>query len=106
MRARWRSAGRTKLQQREKGGAASAAEAAGAGKAGSGGPRRYFCISLPCCGKTWSTLSRPPAKAYDDFEVVSPKRRVYIYDHDTCAEAVGGGGGGGGGGVGDRKSVV
>jgi hypothetical protein len=54
--------------------------------------RRVYCISLPCCGKAWSTLTQPPAKAYDDFEIISPKRRVFIYTNDMCAEAAGDGG--------------
>jgi hypothetical protein len=42
-------------------------------------PCPKFCISLPCCGKGWSTLAEEPLYVYDDFEIFSPKRRVYCY---------------------------
>ena len=38
-----------------------------------------YCISLPCCGKNWSTLNQAPVKVYEDYEIFSPKRRVFIY---------------------------
>lgn len=41
------------------------------------GPK--IAVSLPCCGKTWSLLTEPPLHEYEDYEVFSPKRRVYIY---------------------------
>jgi hypothetical protein len=39
-------------------------------------------ISLPCCGKNWSTIeSVHPLLVYDDFEIWSPKRTIYIYSN-------------------------
>ena len=42
-----------------------------------------YCISLPCCGKNWSTLTtnEPPIKTYDDYEILSPKRKIFIYSN-------------------------
>ena len=40
-----------------------------------------FAISMPCCGEalSWSTLSIPTLLEYEDYEVFSPKRKIYIY---------------------------
>lgn len=42
-------------------------------------PCPKLCVSMPCCGKTWSHLDEEPVEVYDDFEVFSPKRRIYLY---------------------------
>lgn len=43
--------------------------------------RPKLAVSLPCCGKTWSLIQDvPPLHSYDDFEVFSPKRRIYLYE--------------------------
>ena len=36
-------------------------------------------IIMPCCGKSWSSLNLEPIDVYDDFEVQSPKRKIFIY---------------------------
>ena len=40
-----------------------------------------LAIIMPCCGKgkAWSTLDEVPIDEYEDFEVISPKRKVSIY---------------------------
>ena len=40
------------------------------------------CVSMPCCGKSWSALDEAPVDVYDDFEVFSPKRRIHLYWND------------------------
>jgi RNA recognition motif. (a.k.a. RRM, RBD, or RNP domain) len=40
------------------------------------------CVSMPCCGKSWSNLDDTPLDVYDDFEVYSPKRRIHLYWND------------------------
>eukprot|EP01038_Epipyxis_sp_PR26KG_P005607 gene5607-7739_t len=43
-------------------------------------PHNKYCASLPCCGKSWSILSSTePIHVYDDFEIYSPKRKIYLY---------------------------
>ena len=42
-------------------------------------PCPKLCVSMPCCGKTWSNLNEEPLEVYDDFEVFSPKRRIFLY---------------------------
>ena len=42
-------------------------------------PGPKFCVSMPCCGKTWSSLSEIPICAYEDYEVFSPKRLIFLY---------------------------
>ena len=38
------------------------------------------CVSLPCCGKTWSLLNENILiDVYDDYEIFSAKRTVYLY---------------------------
>ena len=38
------------------------------------------CVSLPCCGKTWSLLDESLLlEEYDDYEIFSAKRKVYLY---------------------------
>ena len=32
-----------------------------------------------CLGKTWSSLDEIPIDVYEDFEVYSPKRKIYLY---------------------------
>lgn len=41
-----------------------------------------YCIAMPCCGKGWSSLQQPSLYEYDDYEVFSPKRRLFLY-HST-----------------------
>ena len=42
-------------------------------------PCPKLCVSMPCCGKSWSNLNEEPLEVYDDFEVFSPKRRIFLY---------------------------
>ena len=42
-------------------------------------PAPKFCVSMPCCGKLWSHLDQAPVAVYDDYEVFSPKRKIYLY---------------------------
>lgn len=42
-------------------------------------PPPKVALSLPCCGKMWSLLAEPAVHEYEDYEVFSPKRRVFIY---------------------------
>jgi hypothetical protein len=42
-------------------------------------PAPKLCVAMPCCGKTWSVLSVDPVLEYEDFEVLSPKRKISIY---------------------------
>mmetsp|Transcript_8682 Transcript_8682/g.8802 ORF Transcript_8682/g.8802 Transcript_8682/m.8802 type:complete len:377 (+) Transcript_8682:218-1348(+) len=37
------------------------------------------CVSMPCCGRDWSVLNDEPILVYDDYEVFSPKRKIYLY---------------------------
>jgi hypothetical protein len=46
-------------------------------------PSPKFAVVMPCCGKTWSSLQETPIDIYDDFEVLSPRRRIYLY-HSSC----------------------
>lgn len=48
-------------------------------------PSPKFGVTLPCCGKTWSTLEDRPIHEYEDYEVFSPKRRVYLYHSKSQA---------------------
>ena len=42
------------------------------------GPK--YCIAMPCCKEAeWSSLAQAPLYTYDDFEVFSPKRKIYLY---------------------------
>jgi len=42
--------------------------------------RRRLAVSLPCCGKYWSIMKHvSPIMEYDDYEIFSPRRRVYLY---------------------------
>ena len=45
-------------------------------------PSPKVAIAMPCCGKTWSDLNIAPIYVYDDFEVFSPKRTIYVYHHE------------------------
>jgi hypothetical protein len=38
-----------------------------------------FAVVMPCCGKTWSSLTDTPIDVYEDFEVLSPRRKVFLY---------------------------
>jgi len=38
-----------------------------------------LAATLPCCGKTWSNLDCEPLLEYDDIEVFSAKRRIFLY---------------------------
>ncbi len=40
---------------------------------------KKIAISMPCCGKDISLLSMSPTLEYEDYEVWSPKRKIYIY---------------------------
>ena len=48
-------------------------------------PSPKYAISMPCCGDalSWSKLSISAALEYEDYEVFSPKRRIYIYYDDN-----------------------
>ena len=48
-------------------------------------PSPKIAISLPCCGKTWSLLSETSLYEYEDYEVFSPKRRVFLYAKGICS---------------------
>lgn len=43
-------------------------------------PAPKYCVSMPCCGKTWSDLSQPRMLEYDDYEIYSPKRHIVLYE--------------------------
>ena len=44
---------------------------------------RRLAVSLPCCGKYWSIMKNViPIMEYDDYEIFSPRRRVYLYSSD------------------------
>ena len=44
--------------------------------------KKKFAIGLPCCGKNLSTMeSVSPLIVYDDYEIWSPKRKIYIYSN-------------------------
>lgn len=45
-------------------------------------PGPKACVSMPCCGKTWSNLEDKPLDVYEDYEVFSPKRRIHLYWND------------------------
>ena len=39
-----------------------------------------LCVSMPCCGKEWSLLPQlTPLAEYEDYEVFSARRRVFLY---------------------------
>jgi hypothetical protein len=39
-----------------------------------------LCASLPCCGKDWSLIKDVcPIEEYEDYEVLSARRRVFLY---------------------------
>jgi hypothetical protein len=39
-----------------------------------------MCASLPCCGKDWSLIKDTcPVEEYEDYEVLSSRRRVFLY---------------------------
>lgn len=39
-------------------------------------------VSLPCCGKFWSIMKNiEPMAVYDDYEIFSPRRKVYLYSN-------------------------
>jgi hypothetical protein len=40
---------------------------------------KKIAISMPCCGKDISLLNMSPVLEYEDYEVWSPKRKIYIY---------------------------
>ena len=42
-------------------------------------PTPKYAVVMPCCGKNWSSLSCSPVDTYDDFEVYSPKRKIFLY---------------------------
>lgn len=42
-------------------------------------PVPKYCVAMPCCGKSWSHLEQSPLLVYDDYEVFSPKRKIYLY---------------------------
>lgn len=42
-------------------------------------PSPKIAVVMPCCGKTWSSLVETPIDVYDDFEVLSPRRKIYLY---------------------------
>ena len=42
-------------------------------------PSPKYCIAMPCCKAEWSSLRETPVCVYDDFEVFSPKRKIYLY---------------------------
>eukprot|EP01041_Mallomonas_annulata_P005889 gene5889-11893_t len=42
-------------------------------------PAPKYCVSMPCCGRDWSSLIQEPLTQYDDYEVFSPKRKVFLY---------------------------
>lgn len=46
-------------------------------------PVPKFCVAMPCCGKTWSHLEQTPLHVYDDYEVFSPKRKIFLYHTDS-----------------------
>lgn len=46
------------------------------------------CVSLPCCGRDWSNLSITPLDDYEDFEILSPKRRVTLYHRAAVSSPV------------------
>lgn len=37
-------------------------------------------VTMPCCSTAYSALDVSPVDVYDDFEVYSPKRKVYLYE--------------------------
>lgn len=44
---------------------------------------KAMAVSIPCCGKFWSIMKNAnPVFEYDDYEIFSPRRRVYLYSHD------------------------
>lgn len=44
---------------------------------------KKLAVSLPCCGKFWSIMENViPIMEYDDYEIFSPRRRVYLYSSD------------------------
>jgi hypothetical protein len=46
-------------------------------------PQPKYCVAMPCCKAEWSALSDAPVHVYDDFEVFSPKRKIFLY-HVPC----------------------
>ena len=42
-------------------------------------PVPKYCVVMPCCGKSWSHLKQSPLSVYDDYEVFSPKRKIFLY---------------------------
>jgi hypothetical protein len=42
-------------------------------------PAPKVAVVMPCCGRSWSHLSDIPVDIYEDFEVYSPKRKVFLY---------------------------
>ena len=49
---------------------------------------RNYCASLPCCGKKWSVLEHQlPLSVYEDYEVISPKRKVFLYANNLALNA-------------------
>ena len=42
-------------------------------------PCPKHAVVMPCCGKDWSNLSLSPLDTFDDYEVYSPKRKIFLY---------------------------
>jgi hypothetical protein len=42
-------------------------------------PCPKHAVVMPCCGKDWSNLSLSPLDTFEDFEVYSPKRKIFLY---------------------------
>lgn len=38
-----------------------------------------FCVTMPCCKAEWSALDDTPIHVYEDYEVFSPKRKIFLY---------------------------
>ena len=42
-------------------------------------------IVMPCCGKTWSSLDEQPVQTFEDYEILSPRRKIFIYHRDSVS---------------------
>ncbi len=42
-----------------------------------------IAIVMPCCGKTWSSLNESPILTFEDYEILSPRRKIFIYHRDN-----------------------